>query len=147
MHSTLTGDMSDFSEWLPLQKEIFKSVPDEPGVYKIRITDSTGQPRIISRASGQDTEGILYIGSTKYDLRNRIRTFYRNALDPESEWHVAGWTYYQYNFAKEFPFDSLQFQFAKATKDNATELENNLLKNYLEHFLDKPPLNFKIKRW
>jgi len=144
----------NWSKWYSfkeLEKLGFKPIPVSKGVYQIRCAVK-GRPIVISRAGGNDEDGILYIGKTesKQGLRHRIRLFWKGVhergktLEELSVPHTGANTYVIYGFSRKFPIDCLEVRWAIV--DNPSEVERKLLREYAERYLDKPPLNLSIRR-
>jgi hypothetical protein len=69
-----------------LAEERFSNIPKSPGVYFVRWSRG-GKPVPIHRLGGCDNKGILYIGSSKKDLR-RIREFWKAIGEKNVERHT-----------------------------------------------------------
>jgi hypothetical protein len=110
------------------------------GVYQIRWAID-GKPQIIHRVNGDDESGILYIGESD-NLKKRISDLWRGISTGHG--HTAGWTYDYYGFSKKFKLEHLEVQWIDSED---AELEPELLGNYVEKYLDKPPLNISIPRY
>ncbi len=113
----------------------------QPGVYRIRAFYEQAQPRAVRRFNGDDPEGILHIGMSS-NLFNRLRSFYRGAVEQKFPAHFASSEFIKWKFDKSVPADQLRFDFigtpnAQAAKDLETELH----RAYRYKFLDRPPLD------
>jgi excinuclease UvrABC nuclease subunit len=67
----------NWSKWRRLNKSNWKIIPENPGVYYIRYVNKSDRPVNILRLGGVDKDGIIYIGETGRNLRNRLRNFWR----------------------------------------------------------------------
>lgn len=121
-----------------LKDKIWLELNKEPGVYRIRHKKKT-----IQRGKGIDREGVLHIGKS-VNLFRRVREFYKGAKGKKSP-HKAGTEYYEYNFSKMFPIDSLicDYKYTQTDKD-ARKLEIKLQREYRQKYLDHPPLDGQI---
>ena len=135
--------MSRWAEWLLLKTEDFQSIPRSPGVYEIRWAIE-GKPQPIDRVDGVDAEGLLYIGKTK-NLRSRTRSFWRY-IKTEKSRHTAGYTYVFYDYERKFRPDQLEVRWMTVSQDEIDKEETKLLDDYINKYLDRPPLNISIKR-
>jgi len=70
-----------------LAGERFSNIPKSPGVYFVRWSRG-GKLVPIHRLGGCDNKGILYIGSSKKDLRRRIREFWKAIGEKNVERHT-----------------------------------------------------------
>ena len=129
-----------------LEEKDFKCVPPKSGVYQIRCAIN-GKPIPINRVKDTDKEGILYIGGTK-SLRGRIRAFWRGIHKKSGSFnHTAARTYVTYNYSEKFPMCCLEVRWAEIDDPrDALSVEKKLLDEYIEKYLDKPPLNLSIRR-
>ncbi len=137
-----------WSEWLGIDH--YSEIDSLPGVYGIRLLDSTNHlPVPINRLLGKDEDGLLAIGESK-DLRQRIKLFYKVTIKRrELLKHSAGDRLFlnlifshvssNNNFFKN---KTLQVSFTKADdKKSAQGLEELLMKVYFIQFGELPPLN------
>jgi len=69
-----------------------RNITRNPGIYYIRCVDNYGKPVLIPRLGGMDNEGIIYIGETGRNLRNRLRSFWKTAHNSKVNRHRAGWS-------------------------------------------------------
>lgn len=63
------------------QTFINKHCPQGPGIYKIHLFNVKGQPMTIQRAFRADASGLVYVGSSKTNLKERL-TMFRRAASP-----------------------------------------------------------------
>lgn len=116
-------------------------VKGSPGVYQIVATDETGRPLPLDRVAGRDTEGILYIGEST-DLLRRLRLF-RNQVCPAwgaTTGHAGGDSYLESQPLQNIcPPERLHFHFEHCL--SFVERETQLIRAYLNHFGEVPPLN------
>lgn len=95
---------------------------------------------------------VFYIGETesKQGLRHRIRLFWKGVhekgetLEELSVPHTGANTYVIYDFSRKFPIDCLEVRWAVV--DKPSEVERQLLEEYIKKYLDKPPLNLSVRR-
>ena len=131
----------NWSRWCSFKTLDRSSVPASGGVYQIRWTID-GKPQVIHRVNGDDESGILYIGEGS-NLRKRIDSLWRGIYHGRG--HTAGWTYDWYDFRKIFKPEHLEVRWVEHPE--CGQLENDLLIEYVEKYLDKPPLNIRIPRY
>ena len=134
---------NNWTEWASIEKLDFTRITTTPGVYEIGASIN-GQPQQINRANGVDRNGILYIGKAG-NLRKRIKDFWRHILI-EGNRHTAAETYLFYGFNTKIPRESLQVRWLALPKGMQGEFEKKLIDDYLEKYLDSPPLNIRIHR-
>src|SRR4030042_3424247 len=91
----------DWSDWMFFGEEQLISIPKRPGVYEFRCTDGNGNPMVIDRLNGKDTEGIIYIGSSE-ELGQRINGFWKTIKQQDRSRHAAGWTYCSFGYNNIF---------------------------------------------
>ena len=130
----------------PLMDNSWKPhVAAAPGTYRLRVADGTSW-RVIRRAGGDDPGGVLDIGKTK-NLWDRLSKFQR-AIRNGKDSHAAGIKFHSYDFATEFPHETLQIEIVQLpSKNHAEALELGLLEHYLYRFKDLPPLNSTAGNW
>lgn len=64
------------------QELINKQCPNGPGIYQIYLCNMNGQPMTIQRAFGADASGLVYVGSSKTNLKERL-TMFRRVASPQ----------------------------------------------------------------
>lgn len=137
--------MLDWSNWYRLEslaKNRFKDVPADIGVYQIRCVSPSGEPIKIHRAAGIDDEGILYIGvAWRRSIRARIKAFWDVIGEGKIRKHSGARTYVHYKFDKLYPKEMLEARWAVV--ENPRDVESALLEEYMEKYLDTPPLNLQ----
>jgi hypothetical protein len=127
-----------WTEWTPLDKLDFSTVPSGPGVYVI----ATDRP--IHRVVETDNSGFLDIGEAE-SLRSRIKAFYRCVTEDKDAGHMAGWRFMRFQFKRQFPVGSLHVRWrSTANKEEAYKEEGRLLHAYLQQHCELPPLNYKF---
>ena len=134
---------NDWTEWALIENQDFTQIPTTSGVYEIGASIN-GQPQPINRAKGVDKNGLLYIGKA-VSIRKRIRNFWRHVLT-EGNQHTAAETYIFYQFNTKFLKESLQVRWLVLPKGMQSDFEKKLIEEYLEQYLDSPPLNIRIHR-
>jgi len=134
---------NDWTEWASIEKLDFTRITTTSGVYEIGASIN-GQPQPINRANGVDKNGLLYIGKTG-NLRKRINDFWIHLLT-EGNQHTAAETYLIYGFYTKFQRENLQVRWLALPNGMEEEYEKKLIDEYLESFLDSPPLNIRIHR-
>ena len=141
-------DQIKWSRWFSLQGLDLSMIPGESGLYQIRWSVN-GNPQLIPRANDTDNSGLLYIGKT-INLKHRIRSFKRGLSKLKSNnvsyTHTAIYTYSYYGFNKIFKPENLEIRWAEKGKDLIDYWEEKILGDYVEKFLDSPPLNISIQR-
>lgn len=138
----------DWSSWHRLKdlaKNKFRDVLTGIGVYQIRCVSPSGEPIKIRRAASIDDEGILYIGATwRRNIRSRIKIFWDIIAEGKVKRHSGGKTYVRYQFERLYPKETLEVRWAVV--EDPRDIERILLEEYMEKYLDKPPLNRSIGR-
>jgi len=141
--------MSEWSKWLNrLFIEEFKDQFEWPGVYKIRLADSRGDPIEIGRLLDKDKDGTLAIGETE-SIARRISEFYM-AYEEGGAVHSEGETLSLIQVKTKFrrgTYDDCKIQFAARKlndKAEAEKEEERLLKSYFIKYGELPPLNRKL---
>ncbi len=122
-------------------KDFYKDVPNEVGIYKIYSLQENNIPHILRRLLKDDEEGILYICHSK-KLKDRIRMLYRvlNPNDFAATAHTFGMKYRNSKILqKNFPKSTLAFTYEVDSQHE--KKEKKLIKNYSEIFGEVPPLN------
>ena len=133
----------EWSKWLSFHVINFEEVPLSSGVYQLSwAIDGHTQP--IHRLNGIDENGLLYIGKAN-DLKSRIRGFWRYITSEKGK-HTAGFTYIFYMYERKIKPEQLGVRWMLLPKDEIDYIETNLLDDYLNKYLDSPPLNISIKR-
>lgn len=137
------GGSRTWSEWFSLD---IKS-PRNPaqnlgtGVYRIRLTDSTGTPVTIPRALGVDADGIIYIGAG--NLCDRIGILMDITRDePPKEFHNLATTWRRFDLSRLGDRRRLQVQF-RICKNEFLEEQQELV-DYKTRFGDMPVGNVKL---
>ena len=133
----------EWSQWIALRTLILSDVPAATGVYQIRWAID-GKPMSIDRANGVDKSGLLYIGKAK-NLKRRLRAFCRGIFERRIT-HTAAYTYIWDSFDKKFKPDQLEVRWAVVSEDELDDYEFALLGDYIEAYLDTPPLNISRGR-
>ena len=130
--------MNRWAERLLLGTEKFDSIPPFSGVYEIRWAIK-GTPQPIARVDGVDANGLLYIGKAE-NLRSRIKAFWRYIRSEKGK-HTAGYTYVFYDYERKFRPDQLEVRWMTVSEDEMDREETRLLDEYVNKYLDRPPLN------
>ena len=133
----------DWTEWVLIEKLDFTRITTTSGVYEIGASIN-GQPQPINRAKDVDKNGLLYIGKTK-NIRKRIKNFWRHVRE-EGNQHTAAETYLLYEYNTKFQRESLQARWLALPEGMQKKAEWKLIDEYLEKYLDSPPLNIHIHR-
>jgi len=133
----------EWSDWISFQEKKLEEVPSSSGVYQLSSVIN-GHTQPIHRVDGIDENGLLYIGKTK-NLKSRIRGFWRYITSEKGN-NTAGFTYIFYDYERKFKPDQLQVRWMLLPEDEIDEIETKLLDDYLNKYLDSPPLNISIKR-
>lgn len=120
-----------------------------PGVYAIRLIDSTGKPIKIGRFLATNETGIPQIGVSS-DLGRRLHNFFYSYLE-DRRTHSGGRRLFLIKFMTRFeeeiyPESSLQFNVKPIPdEEQAKHEEERLLKRYFKHFGGLPPLNKRME--
>jgi hypothetical protein len=125
-----------------------KKIASASGNYEIRWSIE-GQPQTIQRLNKDDPSGLIYVGKAE-NLQDRISKFFRciNAanLTNLKNFHSGAVTFLSFNFKQKINPKDLQYRYCQLPKDEIRASETRLLQEYVERYLDKPPLNTVIKR-
>ena len=134
----------EWSPWEPLSN--LQSAEPKRGVYRIRCRDGN-RVQMIARANGLDGNGIVYVGRSA-NVRTRLFQFYENARSPQAQYpNIAGLNYRDRGYSRRFPLSELEFCYVlRSTADQAANTEAAVIRQYLDQFLDLPPLNFSVPR-
>jgi hypothetical protein len=143
--------MSEWSIWQDI--ECIQELADQyqwPGVYRIRLADSTGAIRI-GRFFGPDPDkdGLLYIGEGD-NVAGRIVDFNEASNGRASYKHPAGEKLFLLRFQAGFGervYDNCKMQFSAVDMRNKTEAkrrESEELKRYFVEYGELPPLNSNL---
>jgi hypothetical protein len=118
-----------FSGWYPFNEESMQSVPKQHGIYVFRMA----QGECFKRLKGESD--ILYIGSTegKHGLRGRLQQYLRPGPTQLTNKRIHA-------KAKKYGME-----IAWCPCDEASNLELQLLHQYLEDHDELPPLNHASK--
>ena len=133
----------EWFQWIAIRTLNLSDVTAASGVYQIRWAID-GKPTSIDRANGIDKSGLLYIGKTK-NLKRRLRAFCRGIFERRTT-HTAARTYFWDSFDKKFKPDQLEVRWAVVSKDELDDYEFALLGDYIQAYLDTPPLNISRGR-
>lgn len=126
-----------WSDWVKLDGIDLSKIPDSPGAYVI----ASRVP--IHRVIGIDFDGFLNVGESE-NLRRRIYSFIRCAINPHSSGHMAGVRFAFLGFSDSFLFSSLWVRWVLSqNKQGAYSTEGELLKHYVRIHKELPPLNYK----
>jgi excinuclease UvrABC nuclease subunit len=119
-----------FSEWIPFTEENVEKAPRKPGVYILRKAHGL----VFGRLRGKSD--ILYIGSTEAQsgLKHRLKQYFHPG--------PTQWTNKRINKLLE----KYEMEIAWCPCDEPSNLEHQLLTQYLEEHDELPPLNHATKR-
>jgi hypothetical protein len=141
MASNVACDWSQWTDWSNLgmtEGYDFATVPAKPGAYAIAADHE------LNRCVGVDSFGILTIGQSD-DLQRRIRDFCGSATIPGSERHRAGLRFALFNLTRISPYARLRVRWrSTATKEEAFEIEGQMLLAYISVHCELPPLNYQF---
>lgn len=150
----------NWSNWCNLVSLDLSLVPKTSGLYQLRWAID-GKPQPINRVDGVDVSGCLYVGKTtaKQGLKTRIKKLRRGLIQLKnnamSYTHTAIYTYSLYGFHKKFKLEQIEVRWAELLKEGKSleehkyevdYWEEKLLGDYVEKYLDKPPLSISIRR-
>jgi hypothetical protein len=118
------------SEWHPFNKENVKSVPEQHGIYILRMA----RGEYFSRLKGKTD--ILYVGSAegKRGLRGRLQQYYSPGPTQWTNKRIRAMT-------KKYNMEIAWRPYAEAGN-----LELQLLRRYFEDHDELPPLNHADRR-
>jgi len=138
----------NWSKWLNLISIDFSLVPKMSGLYQLRwVID--GRPQPINRANNIDDSGCLYIGKTA-NLYRRIKRLNHGLIQLQTKnvsyTHTAIYTYSYYGFNKKYKPEQIEIRCVEKPKEETDYWEEKLIGDYVEKYLDKPPLNINIRR-
>lgn len=119
----------------------------EPAVYRIRLLAS-GSVAALLRLLGNDSDGIVNIGTTK-SMESRRRQFTSGIA--KCSGHSAGNLVWYLNDRTRFlqAYSDATFEYAYRcfpTEEGANEFEETLIKAYFRRFGEVPPLNSSIPK-
>ena len=130
---------------------IVDELNNSSGIYRIILSNVSKIDRLI----GHDSSAIMYIGHAKgkNTLCKRIRDFYDSASNTNADGnppttHKAGRDYQLYLKAQlGNALENLKFEYVITDSDQeATRLEYNELKSYLDQYGELPPLNKQLPK-
>lgn len=140
----MSDNIGIWSDWFPFSILKWDTVPLESGVYEIRwAINGNAQP--INRVDGTDEEGLLYIGKAS-EIKKRLRRFW-NYITLEKGKHTAGHTYLIYDYERKIKHNQIETRWRTIPKEDMDDVETKLIDDYLDMYLDSPPLNISIKRF
>ena len=130
----------------PLTQDLInKHCPNGPGIYKVYLYNTNGQPVAIQRAFGLDERGLIYIGVSKANLRARLSMFRRVStpgLNTTSHSGARKYKVLKARLDRVFPGHQLFFDFeVMESADLAKRREESLLSDTRVNFGDTPLLN------
>jgi hypothetical protein len=132
-----------WSRWITLKTLDLGKVPPDAGVYQMRWAVNDG-PSSINRLDGVDEDGLLYIGKAK-NLKTRLKALHRGIIRGRPT-HTAVYTYMWDNFDRKFKPEQLEVRWAITPEEEIDDYEFALLGDYVEAYLDTPPLNISRGR-
>jgi len=132
-------------EWIGIEEAINR-LPPKPGVYIIRWCRN-GEPVRIGRLRGEDSKGILYIGSTK-SLRRRVRQFLKSLSGGSGRIrHTMAKSYLFFSLNEVIRINEMEITWIELNDDNEARRQEWLaLKHYGKRFGELPPLNLQALR-
>jgi hypothetical protein len=129
-----------------LAGERFSNIPKSPGVYFVRWSRG-GKPVPIHRLGGCDNKGILYIGSSKRDLRRRIREFWKATTEKNVEQHTIFATLAFCDLSDLVRLSELEVSWkVLGSPEDARGQEWAAIYLYCRKYKEPPPLNLSIGR-
>ena len=132
-----------WSQWIALGTLNLSDVRSAAGVYEMRWAVN-GKPQSIDRANGVDRSGLLYIGKAT-NLKHRLRALYRGIVHKRLT-HTAAYTYIWDGFDKKFKPQQIEVRWAVVSEEEIDDYEFALLGDYIQAYLDTPPLNISRGR-
>lgn len=124
-------------------KEISK-IPKSPGIYFVRWSKN-GCPVPISRLTGIDRKGIIYIGRSK-NIRRRIKKLY-DALINNKRTHTIFKTIVFCGISRVIKLEEYEITWEELKTDkDAIGQEWAAIKTYCDNYHEPPPLNLTISR-
>ena len=129
-----------------LAKERFSNVSKSPGVYFVRWSRG-GKPVPIHRLGGCDNKGILYIGSSKKDLRRRIKEFWKAITEKNVEQHTIFAALAFCDLSDLVRLSELEVSWkVLGSPEDARDQEWVAIYLYCKKYKEPPPLNLNIGR-
>lgn len=144
MSIDLLGELFDVKDLIQLSNKggvinLKSKIPS--GIYVVVSKKLNGSHASIERAVGEDSQGILYIGSS-ITLAKRIRKFQNVVNNNLKRGHAGAVTYLSRPaLVSKFSNQSLWIYFKPASK--YLDLEDQLLQAYESKHGEFPPLNLK----
>ena len=127
-----------------LTDEEIKKIPKTPGIYFVRWSKNSC-PVPISRITGIDRKGILYIGRSK-NIRRRIKKLY-NAVIKNKRGHTIFKTIVFCGISKVIKLDEYEIIWEELKTDKESEAQEwAAIKTYCDKYNEPPPLNLTISR-
>lgn len=130
---------SGFNRPRKLTQDVIRGLPENPGVYEIRLSVKGKWQRGIPRFKGVDKRRVLAYGCSK-NLRNRLQAFRRST--DHSAGHHEGNLLRILNEKAELGLESVLISWYE-TADYKQE-EERLIKEYVSRYGEVPPLNSAI---
>jgi len=136
---------------IELSRNRFSDVSETPGVYVV-FWFRDGKPVPIHRILGVDERGVVYIGSTKKSLKNRLRRLWISA---EMAYGRRVRKKYPHTFGVSLLYtglhtvigdDELTIFYKSFNPDEADYQEKLAILEYTRRYGEPPPLNLKIGR-
>jgi hypothetical protein len=148
----------------------FEAILPPTYVYRLRAVDELDNPLLLHRLGRDDNTGLLYIGHTGADKRNRVAILARECCDKKSYGHGAGKRLYDQGthialrricmgYKLQVGWDEVEgfngpanciessgedhslTTFQTSAKEMARHEENRLLREYSRQYGELPPLN------
>ena len=118
-------------------------IPELIGIYRIYAKTDQNIPIPITRFCNTDQSGLLYIGrTTGQNLKTRLYQFYASSnVDMLTHNHSGGLKYCNNAIIRQTLGENHSLYFDYELNENPTELEAQLLQEYIAEFGEYPPLN------
>lgn len=120
------------------------------GVYEIAIVDAKGKPIPITRLTGVDKSGLLYIGRSGFRYQKSNRTIANRIKEFLYGPHSGGETYDKvfevFKKTQKFSKHRLKVRASVLADRQIISEEIKLLKKYFSKYGELPPLNSSMPR-
>jgi hypothetical protein len=125
---------SKWSKFVDIERATANNSPfaGQSGVYQIRAVKHDEKPILIGRLRKRDAKGIIYIG---YSERRTIPRRIKLNVDNEK-----GYASVKHKLPKHY----LQARAMRVSRNNARDIEIELLNEYRKKYGELPPFNLKL---
>jgi len=119
-----------------------------PAIYKVRLTDASGNAFKLNRLLKTDDEGIMCIGHTsKMEQRRKQFLSAIKRANGHSEMNLVYYLNAYTDFKNKFEDAQFQYYFCECSDvAESKREEEQLIKAYFKEFGEVPPLNSSIPK-